>query len=110
MQNWRDALVTSTVPASGASGAAPAAITAYFNWDVKSDGVDFSNAIVVTKSGTAVAGTISHNSVTQSLTFTPSSSLAAGTYTVTIDHVVSLTQQNDGIKIRTPYVFSFTVN
>jgi methionine-rich copper-binding protein CopC len=110
VQNWRDALVTGTNPASGAAGAAPTAITATFNWDVKSDGADFSNAIVVTNGGTPVAGTISHDSATQSLTFTPSVPLAAGTYSVTIDHVVSLTVQNDGIKIRTPYVFSFTVN
>jgi hypothetical protein len=110
VQNWRDALVTGTFPASNASGTAPAVITAYFNWDVKSDGADFSNTIVVTKGGAAVVGTISHDSATQSLTFIPSSPLTAGTYTVTIDHVVSLTVQNDGIKIRALYVFSFTVN
>jgi len=110
VQNWRDALVTSTAPANGATGAAPAAITVSFNWDVKSDGTDFSNAIVVTRNGTAVAGTISHNSANQSLTFTPSAPLVAGTYSVTIDHVVSLTVQNDGIKIRNPYSFSFVVN
>ncbi len=110
VQNWRDALVAGTVPASGASGAAPAAITASFNWDVKPDGTDFSNAIVVSLGGAPVAGTISHDSATQSLTFTPAAPLAAGTYTVTIDHVVSLTVQSDGIKIRSPYVFSFTVN
>jgi hypothetical protein len=61
-------------------------------------------------SGAAVAGTISHDSTTQSLTFTLSAPLTVGTYTVTIDHVVSLTVQNDGIKVRTSYVFSFTVN
>jgi len=110
VQNWRDALVTGTVPASGASGPAPAAITATFNWDVKPDGTDFSNAIVVTLGGAAVAGTISHDSAAQSLTFTSSAPLTVGTYTVTIDHVVSLTIQNDGIKIRIPYVFSFTVS
>jgi glycosidase len=110
VQNWRDALVTSTVPANGTSGAAPAAITVSFNWDVKPDGTDFSNAIAVTSGATAVPGTISHDGATKALTFTPSAPLAAGTYTVTVDHVISLTVQNDGIKIRTPYVFSFTVN
>ena len=49
-------------------------------------------------------------SITQSLTFTPAAPFTVGTYTVTIDHVVSLTVQNDGIKIRTPYVLNFTVN
>lgn len=110
VQNWRDAMVTSTSPSNGASGSAPAAITVTFNWDVKSDGADFSNAIVVTNAGGAVAGVITHDSTTQSLTFTPASPLSAGTYTVTVDHVVALTVQSDGIKIRTPYVFSFTVN
>ena len=110
VQNWRDALVTGTTPANGSSGAAPTGITATFNWDVKPDGTDFSNAITVTRNGTAVAGTIGHESATQSLTFTPAAPLTAGTYTVTVDHVVSVTVQNDGIKIRTPYTFSFTVN
>jgi len=110
VQNWRDALVTGTTPANGASGAAPAAIMVSFNWDVKSDGTDLSNSIAVTLNGTPVAGTISHDSAAKSLTFTPSAPLAAGTYSVTVDHVISLTVQNDGIKIRTPYTFSFTVN
>jgi glycosidase len=110
VQNWRDALVVSTAPANGTSGAAPAAINVTFNWDVKSDGTDFSNAITVTLNNSPVAGTVTHDSNNKSLTFTSSSPLAPGTYTVTVDHVVSLTQQNDGIKIRTPYIFSFTVN
>src|SRR4030095_9306924 len=96
VQNWRDALVTSTVPANGASGAAPTAITISFNWDVNPDGTEFNNPIAVPLNGTPVAGTISHDSVAKSLTFTPSAPLAAGTYTVTVDHVVSLTVQNDG--------------
>ncbi len=110
VQNWRDALVTSTSPANGSSGAAPSAVIAAFNWDVKSDGTDFSNAITVTLNGAPVAGTITHDAGTQSLSFTPSAPFAPGTYTVTVDHVVSLTVQNDGIKIRTPYTFTFTVN
>jgi hypothetical protein len=110
VQNWRDALVTETSPANGASTSAPASIVVTFNWDVMPDGTDFSNAIVVLKGTTAVAGTIGHGSATQSLTFTPSAALTAGTYTVTVDHVVPLTIQSDGIKMRAPYVFSFTVN
>jgi len=81
-----------------------------FNWDVKSDGADFSNAITVSQGSTAVAGTITHDGATKSLTFTPSAALAPGNYSVTVDHVIPLTPQNDGIKIRTPYVFTFTVN
>jgi hypothetical protein len=101
--NWRDALVTGYT-------ASAASINVTFNWDVKSDGTDFSTAIVVMNGSTAVTGTITHDAATQSLTFTPASALAAGTYTVTVDHVVPLTPNNDGIKIRTPHVFSFTVN
>jgi glycosidase len=110
VQNWRDAIVVSTAPASDASGPAPAAVVVTFNWDVKPDGADFSNAIVVARGGTAVAGTITHGAATQSLTFTPAAALSSGSYTVTVDHVVSLTVQADGIKIRAPYVFTFTAN
>jgi alpha-glucosidase len=110
VQNWRDPLVSATSPAAGAAGAAPAAITVDFNWDVKSDGADFSTAVVVTKAGAVVAGTVSHSPSSPYLSFTPSAPLTAGSYTVTVDHVISLTVQNDGVKIRTPYSFSFTVN
>jgi glycosidase len=108
--NWRDALVASTTPDNNAPGAAPAAINVAFNWDVKPDGADFNSSIVVTSNGSPVAGTITHDSGTQSLIFTPSAPFASGTYTVTVDHVISLTPTNDGVKIRTPYIFSFTVN
>jgi glycosidase/methionine-rich copper-binding protein CopC len=110
VQNWRDALVTGANPANGAAGAAPAAINVTFNWDVSPDGANFNNSIVVMNGATAVAGTISHDSASKSLIFTPASALTAGTYTVTVDHVIPLTLQSDGIKIRAPYVFSFTVN
>ncbi|MEO7912846.1 MAG: Ig-like domain-containing protein, partial [Roseiflexaceae bacterium] len=110
VQNWRDALVSGTTPANGAAGAAPTAINVTFNWDVDPEGTDFSNAIAVSRSGAAVAGTITDNAATNSLTFTPSAALAAGSYTVTVDHVVAITPTSDGIKIRTPYTFTFTVS
>ncbi len=110
VQNWRDALVTGTSPDNGYSGAAPAVITAFFNWDIEPEGADFSNSILVSLVGSPVAGTISHDSPSQSLIFTPASPLSAGVYTVTINHVIPLTLQSDGIKMRTPYIFSFTVN
>lgn len=102
VQNWRDALVKGT-------SATAASVKVTFNWDVKSDGSDLSNAIVVSKGGTSVAGTVSHDGATQSLTFTPAAPFTSGTYSVTVDHVVALTSQNDGIKIRTPYTFTFNV-
>jgi glycosidase len=109
VQNWRDAIVTATAPENGSTVTAPSGITVTFNWDVKSDGNDLSNAITVSNGGGSVSGTISHNAGSESLTFTPAGPFANGSYTVTVDHVVSLTVQSDGIKIRTPYVFTFTV-
>jgi hypothetical protein len=107
VQNWRDALVTAT-------SASASAVTVTFNWDVQSDsggGTDFSNTIVVmNSSNAAVPGTITHDATAHTLTFTPTSTLGTDTYTVTVDHVIPLTQQNDGIKIRAPYTFSFTIN
>jgi glycosidase len=100
--NWRDALVTGYT-------AAASAIQVTFNWDMKPEGADFSNAIVVMNGTAAVAGTITHDAATQSLTFTPGTALAAGSYTITVDHVVSLTPTNDGTKIRAPYVFTLTI-
>jgi hypothetical protein len=112
VQNWRDALVTGTTPANGTAGAAPTAINVAFNWDIESDGAgtNFPGAITVTKAGTVVAGTITHDSASQSLTFTPATALSTGSYTVTVDHVVPITLAGDGIKIRTPYTFTFTVS
>jgi len=113
VQNWRDPLVSGTTPTNGAVGTAPAAINVTFNWDVTPEAAnttDFSGAIAVSRNGTAVAGIVTHNAVTKSLTFTPSATLVAGSYSVTVDHIVSLTQQNDGVNIRTPYTFTFTVN
>jgi hypothetical protein len=76
---------------------------------VKPSGADFSNAVVVKNGANNVAGVITHNAATNTLTFTPTTTLAPGTYTVTVDNVVSITVQNDGVKIRTPYVFTFTI-
>jgi hypothetical protein len=107
VQNWRDGLVT-------AASSSATALTFTFNWEVMSDsggGADFSNTIaVVNSSNVAVPGTITHDATAHTLTFTPAASFSAGSYTATVDHVIPLTQQNDGIKIRTPYVLNFTIN
>jgi len=110
VQNWRDALVTGTSPVASSSGSAPTDIGVTFNWDVTPDGIDFSNAIVVSRNGTPVAGAITHDSSTHSLHFTPSTTLAGGMYTVTVDHVVPVTVGSDGIKILAPYTFTFKVS
>ena len=109
VQNWRDALVKTVSPLNGASVAASISVTVTFNWDVKPETVDFSNGIVLQLGAAQISGTVTHNAANQSLTFVPTTALAAGTYTVTVDHVVAVTQSNDGNKIRTPYTFSFVV-
>ncbi len=109
VQNWRDALVKTVSPLNGATVSASVSVTVTFNWDVKPETVDFSNGIVLQLGAAQISGTVTHNAANQSLTFVPTTALAAGTYTVTVDHVVAVTQANDGNKIRTPYTFSFVV-
>lgn len=109
VQNWRDALVTKTEIPAGPNGAAPASIRVSFNWVVKSDGTDLNMAIGVINNRNPVAGTVVLEPSTLTLIFTPAAPFALGSYTVTVDHVIPITPQNDGIKIRTPYSFSFTV-
>jgi len=112
VRNWRDALVAATSPVSGAVVAPTTAISVSFNWDVKSDGTDasdFSSAIVVSNGSAPVSGTVTHDGASRGLTVMPSAPFTPGTYMVTVDHVIPLTPPNDGIRIRTPYVFTFIV-
>jgi hypothetical protein len=106
-QYWRDPLVVSTAPADGTSVATPAAVTVTFERDVAPTGADYSNAIVVTKNGTAVAGTTTEPTP-GTLSWTPSTALPAGSYQVTVDHVQSVIG-SDSVPIQKPYTFSFTV-
>jgi hypothetical protein len=108
VQNWRDALVTKTTLNPGSSGVT-ASIGVSFNWVVKSDGTDLNTAIVVTNNGAVVAGSVVQDTSTATLTFTPTAAFTNGAYTVTVDHVIPITSQNDGIIIKTPYSFTFTV-
>ncbi len=110
VQNWRDAVVTATLPTNGAVISAAAAISVTFNWDVQPESpLTYTNAISVTASGSAVPGNVSHDAAHQTLIFTPNTPFPGGVITATVDHVVAVNQQGDGIKIRTPYVFSFTL-
>ena len=67
---WRDAVVTSTSPANGSSGPAPAAVTVTFRTDVTPTGADFGNAVTVTRGGAVVAGSVAETSPGV-LTWTP---------------------------------------
>ncbi len=110
VQNWRDAIVTATNPANGAVVSAAAVISVTFNWDVQPESpLTYTNAISVTAGGSPVAGSVSHDAAGKTLIFTPSAALPRGLISVAVDHVVALNQQGDGIKIRAPYVFSFTL-
>ncbi|HEX2914473.1 MAG TPA: alpha-amylase family glycosyl hydrolase [Chloroflexia bacterium] len=102
VQNWRDPLVTS-------ASTTASVLKFTFNWDVKPSGTDFSDTIKVMSGSTAVQGTITHNAGDQSLTFTPATSLASGSYTVTVNNVISLTGINDGVKMRSPYTLNFNI-
>ncbi|MDQ2805461.1 MAG: alpha-amylase family glycosyl hydrolase [Chloroflexota bacterium] len=110
VQNWRDAIVTATNPANGAIVSAAPVISVTFNWDVQPESpLTYTNAISVTAGGSPVAGSVSHDAAGKTLIFTPNTTLPQGLISVTVDHVVSINQQGDGIKIRAPYVFSFTL-
>ncbi len=100
--NWRDPLV------SAASGSA-SGVTVTFNWPVRSDGADgdFSQSVVVAGPSGPVAGTVTAAGAT--LTWTPGAALPAGSYTATVDHVISQNQNNDGVPMRAPYLLTFTV-
>ena len=104
---WRDAVVASTSPANGSSGAAPAAVTVTFQTDVRPSGADFSNAVTVSRGGSAVAGSVAETSPGV-LTWTPAAALAPGAYDVTVDNV-QRDIGGDSVPMRRPYRFSFTV-
>lgn len=103
---WRDPLVVSTTPASASTGAAPSTVTAGFNREIRPTGADCSQCIVVTRDGSAIAGTVTQDSST-SLVWTPAAPLPAGTYDVTVSQVNS--DYAGSVPMQQPYTFSFTV-
>jgi hypothetical protein len=104
---WRDPVVVSTSPANGSSGPAPATVTATFATDVRPTGADLSDAVTVTRGGTAVAGTVAETAPGV-LTWTPAASLTPGAYEVTVGNV-QRDIGGDSVPMRQPYRFSFTV-
>ncbi|MFL6053025.1 MAG: TIM-barrel domain-containing protein [Actinoallomurus sp.] len=106
-QFWRDPLVVSTSPADGDTVSAPAAVTVRFNRDIAPAGNGYDGSVAVTRGGAAVAGTAARTSAGE-LTWTPSAALPAGTYQVSVANVQSALG-SDGVPMRRPYTFSFTV-
>jgi hypothetical protein len=105
---WRDPLVVSTTPTDGASVTTPAAVTVSFERDIAPTGADYSSSVAVSQNGTAITGTTTEPSP-GTLSWTPTTTLPAGTYQVTVDHVQSVIG-SDSVPIQKPYTFSFTVH
>jgi hypothetical protein len=95
--------VTSTNPASGATGVSLSVVpTATFNENVTASSISFT---LSGPNNSAVAGTVSYNATTFTATFTPSAALAAATtYTAT----VSGATDSSGTVMSAPFSWTFT--
>jgi hypothetical protein len=107
-QYWRDPLVVSTSPADGATTSTPAAVAVNFQRDIAPTAADYSGSVSVARSGTAIPGSVAEPTPGV-LTWTPSASLPAGSYQVTVNNVQSAIGA-DSVPIQTPYSFAFTVS
>lgn len=100
--------VISSVPVPGATGVAPStAPSATFNEPVDNSTTNPTNVTLkVTATGAAVAGQISYNASTRTVTYTPSLLLTQGTsYTFTVNGI----KDASGNVMTVPYVVTFTV-
>jgi hypothetical protein len=95
--------VTSTMPASGATGVAISTVpSATFSKAVQPATISFT---LKDLANNPVAGSLSYNSITNTTTFTPSASIAySTTYTATVSGALSLA----GTPMTAPYSWSFT--
>ncbi len=108
VQAWRDPLVSSTVPAGGSSGAAPATVEITFAAAIQTlQAQTFDSSVIVTLNGAPVTGVVTNPDATH-LVWTPSSGLAAGVYTVTVFSLRS-NLGGDSVVMQAPYTFTFTV-
>ncbi|MGE5156270.1 MAG: alpha-amylase family glycosyl hydrolase, partial [Betaproteobacteria bacterium] len=101
VQYWRDPLVVS---ATGDSGGA----VVTFERNIQPEFADYSTSVVVKVGATTIGGSTIETS-DGVLTWTPGSSLAAGTYDVTVFHVKSQLI-DDATLMQAPYTFTFTVS
>jgi hypothetical protein len=94
--------VTSTTPASGATGVAVfSTVSATFSLPVQSGSIVMS---VTPSGGSAIAGSTSYNAGTSKVTFTPSSQLTAATaYTATVSAT-----STQGAPMSAPFSWTFT--
>ena len=99
--------VTTTVPANGATGVNVGnALTATFSQPMNSATLTASTFTLTGPGNTAVAGLISYNTGTSTVTFTPNASLTYNTlYTATI---TTGAQSSNGAGLASNYVWTFT--
>ena len=100
IQYWRDPLVVSTTSSASA-------VTVHFQRDIQPTGADFSTAVVVTGVFGPIAGTVAEAGPGV-LTWTPSETLPAGTYSGTVANISST--GGGSVPIQKPYTFTFTVS
>jgi hypothetical protein len=108
LPGWRDPLVESTTPASGATGiAANAALAAVFSRPIKPEDLDATRlTLVKTGTATAIPGAVGWNEATRTAAFTPTLPLAAGTsYTWTIGPGI---RGDAGSSMQNAYAVTFT--
>jgi hypothetical protein len=100
--------VTSTSPADNSSGPAPSTVTVTFSRNIQATDANFSSSLVVKKGDKTVPGTVTlFNQDT--LLWTPSATLDAGTYVVRVSNIESYLGRNI-VRMRDPFTFVFTVN
>ena len=98
--------VTSTVPAVGATDIGPTvAPRAQFSKSIKPATLTTSTVTLTGPSG-AVAGAVAYDDPTRTVTFTPSASLANGTYTMSLGTAITAT---DDASLASTYSWSFLV-
>ena len=100
VQYWRDPLVATVT-------GGPTGVVATFERDIQPQLADFSSSVVVKLGSTTIAGSVAETSAGV-LTWTPSATLAAGTYDVTVFSVRS-DLAGDSVPMQVPYLFSFTI-
>lgn len=103
--NWRDPLVVSSNPADGATGVpVSAALSVTFSRPIKPDSL--AGKVTLTTNNTTVAGAVTYDDATKTVTFSPSAALLGGTtYTLTVGP--NIMSDADG-PMQDPYIVTFT--
>ncbi|GGK77961.1 hypothetical protein GCM10012284_09820 [Mangrovihabitans endophyticus] len=99
IQYWRDPLVVSTATTASA-------VTVRFQRDIQPAGADYASSVTVTGPSGTVPGAVAETEP-GTLVWTPAATLPAGSYSATVSQVTSAV--SDGVPIREPYTFTFTV-